>query len=256
MDDAEARAILREHGEDPPKRGQLGGEWRERAEAYRAGADELTAAGPLPDDAGAGQEAAAGEVEHKPRRVRQARPTLADRLRAGRSKGGTRRRPARAKHPRVSVAEVCGSAWYGLARVAANVDIALSRCLQLQSGVAGEILEDIAKDTFVDTLLQPVARGAEKGKKAAALLGPPMLTTAIRAAEGLPEPQRSIRLAFLVPLLEESLVMMARVTGDMSKRVTAKIEEEAPLREMAKAQVQLIFADLVPAAAEPSGAAA
>jgi len=42
----------------------------------------------------------------------------------------------------------------------------------------------------------------------------------------------------------------------MSERVTAKIEEEAPLREMAKAQVQLIFADLVPAAAEPSGAAA
>jgi len=256
MDDAEARAILREHGEDPPKRGQLGGEWRDRAEGYRAGG-EGTAADPLPlDDAGAGgQGAAAGEVEHKPRRVRQQRATLADRLRGGRKGSSAPRRP-RSKHPRVSVAEVCGSAWYGLARVAANVDVALSRCLQLQSGVAGEILEDIAKDTFVDTLLQPVARGAEKGKKAAALIGPPMLTTAIRAAEGLPEPQRSIRLAFLMPLLEESLVMMARVTGDMSERVTAKIEEEAPLREMAKAQVQLIFADLVPAAAEPSGAAA
>jgi len=253
MDDAEARAILREHGEDPPKRGQLGAEWRGRAEAYRADGDE-TAADLPPGQDGDGQEPPVGEVEHRPRRVRQARPTLADRLRGSKTKS-SRKRPAR--QPRVSVAEVCGSAWYGLARVAANVDVALSRCLQLQSGVAGEILEDVVKGTFADTLLQPVARGAEKGKKAAALLGPPMLTAAISAAQGLPEPQRSVRLAFLVPLLEESLVMMARVTGDLSERITVKLEEEAPLREMAKAQVELIFADLAPAAAaEPAGAAA
>jgi hypothetical protein len=89
MDDAEARAILREHGEEPPARGKLGADWTGRAETYREGAappgddydegvtadDFTTVAGDPPDPAPV--------AERKPRRVRAsaaARPSIRERF--------------------------------------------------------------------------------------------------------------------------------------------------------------------------------
>ena len=46
MDDAEARAILRQGGEQPPARGKLGADWMERAAELAASATGQNGAEP------------------------------------------------------------------------------------------------------------------------------------------------------------------------------------------------------------------
>lgn len=82
------------------------------------------------------------------------------------------------KPPRVSVEGLLGSAWRGMAKLAAPLP-PLHRTLRVQAPVAGLLLEDAVKDTFADTVLQPFARAAEAGKTASALLGPPLIVTAL-----------------------------------------------------------------------------
>src|SRR5215472_15464313 len=141
MDDAQARAILRDAGEDPPQRARLSAAWRARATelsngsspsgpATEAGQGFTAAEEPAtePEEGGAAEAAA---VEQRPRRVRQSRP---GRRWRGRSSAQERqRKKPRAALPRVSIDRLCEHVWSALGRMAAPVDPYVSRTLQFQA---------------------------------------------------------------------------------------------------------------------------
>jgi hypothetical protein len=254
MDDAEARAILREHGEEPPVRGRLNPDWISRAEALRADAPA-----PAPDyDGGVSDadfevteaaEPPAVLPERKPRKVRTgpARPSLRERFtKAASGKGKPKR-----KHPRLSLAPLIGEFWAVLGGMATRVDVPVGRCLQMQAPVAGLVLEDVVKGTIVDTALQPIARAEDKAKAVGALILPPVLVAAIEQAQTLPEQQRKNREAFLMPMLVQSLMMWERVAGDRIGEIIEREKAEAPMRERAEANARLIFDLTAPAEPEP-----
>jgi hypothetical protein len=96
----------------------------------------------------------------------------------------------------------------------------MSRCLQVQSPVAGMILEEIVAGTVADRMLQPVARAEEKAEKVLALVAPPILVLALEQSAMLPPEQAMMRQALLVPMLRESLRIWLQVAGP-------KVEEAA-----------------------------
>lgn len=275
MTDEEARAILRDHGEQPPARGKLAPPWHEAAEAIAAAA--VTGAADPPGGSGArtpdgdggtadatppldGETVPPADAERRPTRPR-ARPRSRGRgggaaqLRSrlwgdgGRSKA---RRPARPRRERMPVDKLCASIWRGAGKAAAYVSMPLSRTIDLQAPFAGVVLEDTVRDTFVDTLMQPVARSADKGRNLVGLFGPPMIVMALEAAKGLPEDQRNMRAAFLLPALEESLMVCHKIAGERAAQVAERAEEDEPLRQAVRMEIAMIFAG--PPSATPEGA--
>lgn len=245
MDDSEARAILREHGEEPPAKGKLGPQWRVRAEELRQGPDPF---GPVPADTYDGgvtaddftdvTEASAPPLpaERKPRKVRRAGPSTAGWFRkAGQGK-------AKKRHPRVPVDSLISSAWAAMGGLAMNVDPPLGRCLVMQARVAGLILEDLVRGTAVDRALQPVARAEEKAEKALALFAPPAIVAALEAAQNLPEPQRRAREAILIPLLRRSMVLWVKIAGDKIDQQLQRAAEEGPAQAKADELLAMIWA--------------
>lgn len=259
MNDDEARAILHEHGEEPPKRGRLAPAWRTRAEELRQGppaADSYDGAVTEADFGGVSEAAEPPTMvpERKPRRVKAARPSLRERITSAKGKPGAPKR----KHPRVSVDRLIGRAWDMMGGLAARVDVPLGRCLQMQAPVAGLIMEDMVKGTFADRALQPIARAEDKAEKGLALIGPPLIVTGLEMAQKLPDDQRKMREAILWPLLIESMVLWDRIAGDKADELVERVTREAPARERAEKLAALIFAQPpgTPAEAEPATAAA
>lgn len=269
MTDAEARAILREHGHEPPVKGKLSPEWRATAadilnvitEAGEPPADPE--AGNMPGDIpAAGEEEAeaaeplAGVVEMRPRRPRRPRSSLRDRFTSSSARPKrSRRKPARPIRERIPVTKLAGSVWKGGARLAAYVSVPVSRTLELEAGLAGQVLEDTVRGTFVDRFLQPLAHGQEKARGLSAIFAPPALVLAIEASQGLPDDKRQMRLAVLLPLLEQSLIVQAKVTGERASVLQEEAEEDQKYRDMAQAQIAMIFAPPPGAAAAAAAAA-
>lgn len=263
MDDAAARAILAEHGvQGVPSRGKLAPRWVSEAEALQADATSAGGGGEydggvtaadfppdeLPDTPAAPP--SSGVVERRPKRVRAGRPSLADRLKAGTTgKGrGKRRGPAR---PRVPVDRLIERGWEVLARLAVPVSPPIARTLELQSPVAGLILEDVVRGTAVDRALQPIARAEEKAEKVLALVAPPVIVGALQAAQGLPEDQRAMREALLVPMLRESLVLWIRIAGDKVEEKAARESEMGPVNAKVDELLASIFTAAQPPPAQP-----
>jgi len=86
--------------------------------------------------------------------------------------------PAKKKKPRVSTEDILGSLWRAGAKLAAPLP-PLQRTLRVQAPVAGLLLEDAVRGTAVDIVLQPFARLAGQGKAISAIVGPPVLVTAL-----------------------------------------------------------------------------
>jgi hypothetical protein len=135
--------------------------------------------------------------------------------RATPAKPTTRKR--KVSKPRVSVDNVISGFWRVLAQVAQPVNIPVARVLDMQAPVAGMLLEDLVKDTVVDRVLQPLARGAQGGELAFALLGPPLLVAAIQAK---PEMQ-----GVLVPMLKASMKTWIVVAGPKLAALEKQEEE-------------------------------
>jgi hypothetical protein len=93
-------------------------------------------------------------------------------------RGNSTGKQGKPKRKRIPVDDLISSAWGVLARLATPLP-PLQRTLRVQAPVAGILLEDAVKDTAADVLLQPVARFAQQGKTVTALLGPPVIVTAI-----------------------------------------------------------------------------
>lgn len=272
QDDAEVRAVLRENGVDVPSRGRI-------SAANLARYQEITGSGfgdggglpPDPDYDGGVTDAdfppdeiedtpAAVEPERKPRRVRQTRPAggLAARLRGGKTKPAAKGR--KPKHPRVPVDRLIEHLWGLLARISEPIAPATSKCLQLEADVAGVVLEDIVRGTVVDRALQPVARAEEKGKKAAALAGPPLIVLGLEMAQGLPPEQRAARQMILLPMLREALALQVEIVGERAAEIAERASSRAETDAEVQKRMELILAPLMAGQPEPepemAGAAA
>ena len=276
MTDEEARAILKDHGEQPPERGKLAAHWHEAADAMAAAA--ITgAADPGPADRSGAAEPGGDGADSTGDATRpldgetvgaERRPTRPERARRARARGRSRplqerlwgqrggpqgpRRPKRPRRDRMPVDKLCASFWRGAGKAAAYISMPLSRTIDLQAPFAGVVLEDTVRGTFVDTLLQPVARSADRGRNVVGLFGPPMIVMALEAAKGLPEDQRQMRAAFLLPMLEESLIVCHKIAGERAAEVAERAEEDAPLRQAVRMEIAMIFAG--PPSATPEGA--
>lgn len=238
----EMRTWLRDQGHEVPERGRLTADWKQLYDtahpAGPSGTDD-----PDWDLQETEDETLGGETEpdvpmqpERPprtarsgRRERRARP-IGERLRGKRdAKDARARAKPKTRHRRVSVDHLVGRAWEGLARFTAPVSLPVSRCLQVQSPVAGMILEEIIAGTMADRILQPVARAEEKAEKVLALVGPPVLVLALEQTALLPPEQAAMRQAIIVPMLKESLRIWLQVAGpkvEEAARREAKYQEE------------------------------
>ncbi len=222
----EMRAALRAAGEDVPERGRLNADMIARYDQIIAEAEadwDLTGEG---DDAVIDPDELEPSVPREPERpprtarsarsARRARP-VGERLFGKREPKAGKAKP---KHRRISVDHLVSRGWEAIARIAQPLSLPVSRCLQVQSPVAGMILEEIVAGTIVDRALQPIARAEEKAEKALALIAPPILVLAIEQSQTLPPQQMMVRQAFLMPMLKESLRVWLQVAGP-------KVEEAA-----------------------------
>lgn len=255
MDDAEARAILRQHDEDPPAKGRLSPEWRAKATHF---ADQDSGGDGYADGTGPGDFTEAAEppapglpAERKPRKVINRAPSLASRFR----KPSTGKPKAKKKHPRIPVTTFIETVWAGLGGIVMRVDAPLGRVLILEADAAGDILEDIVRDTAADRALQPVVRHYEQGRKAAALFGPPLVVAAIEMAQRLPQEQMEARMTLLEPMLVSSLMLWDEVSAEKAVQRLERRESERPRLEQAQDLARRIFATAEPVAEKEPAAA-
>lgn len=140
--------------------------------------------------------------------------------------GGHNRR----KPPRVSTENLLGAVWRGGAKLLTPLP-PLQRTLRMQAPVAGMLLDDVVKDTFIDPVLQPLARIAAQGKQVQALVGPPFFVTAImahmaqRAALDPPQNPHPVFMAIATEGLRTSLMAWMDVAGPMFE-IALKREQE------------------------------
>jgi hypothetical protein len=110
----------------------------------------------------------------------------------------------------------------------------VANVLAMQSPVAGKILEDVVKNTVVDTVLQPFARVGQAGQVGFALLGPPII---VGMACARPDAQ-----PILEPLLREALKSWLQVAGPkLIERAKEEAEFEKEYGQTITAMIQAIF---------------
>lgn len=137
-------------------------------------------------------------------------------------------------YPRVPVDKLISGGWGVLANFARPLP-ATSRLLRMQAPVAGIILEDTVKGTVVDKFLQPVARAEQKGKATFALIGPPMLVTAMQLQ---PDAQM-----ILLPILRESLLVWCEIAGPkMEEAMKRESEFESLHGQTVDDMIAMLFA--------------
>lgn len=255
------REWLRDQGYDVPTKGRIPGPMQH---AYDAAHGNGNGTGPdYPDgmddtafaDTGDGLDGELGDTgESTPRSTPRGPrgPRAAKRFFRGRAKPG-RRKP---RKPRVPVEDLIGAAWRLMASVARPVP-PLHRTLRVQAPVAGALLEDAVRDTVVDVFLQPFARLQNGGKALAALLGPPMIVTALsvhlqRAALS-GTPANALLLETGREALRESLMIWMDVAGPKFQQA---MEREAEFEEKYGKRVDDFIDWLMSPPPDPGDAAA
>ena len=160
--------------------------------------------------------------------------------------GGKPRDKARPRK-RVSIENIVSSGW-GLAAMALlrkPQSVPVARVLQMQAPVAGVIVDDLAKGTVIDRVLQPLARAGEKGETAFALIGPPVLVGAMTARPDL--------WPVLKPMLRMSLMSWAEISGPAMAAAERRAKKLAGSQDAADidAMIDALFAiDTVPSEQE------
>lgn len=233
---SDIRSWAREQGRDVPGRGNIPNDIREAYDAAHPGPngsgemprpdypdDEFeTLFVDPPEDAVFDESAMA---EEKPRRPKAAAGSSRPRSSSGTPAGKRfwqRGKPGGSKgakkKPRVSTEDLLGSVWRGLAKLATPLP-PLQRTLRIQAPVAGLLLEDAVRDTALDTVLQPFARLAGQGKVVSALIGPPVIVTALmvhvqqRAQMQPPQDPNPMVISVGTEALRSSLMTWMEVAG-------------------------------------------
>lgn len=174
---SEVRAWLKDNGYDPPVKGVIPAGLQSAYDAaHPSGNGTATMTADYPDD---DFESAFADAppdpedtgETPPKKPRASRGRGRSGWPFGRKLSGGK---GKKKKPRVSTEDLLGSVWRGMAKLAAPLP-PLQRTLRVQAPVAGLLMEDTVRDTAADVLLQPLARFAQQGKTASALLGPPVI---------------------------------------------------------------------------------
>ena len=255
-DAATIRRVLGENGIDVPERGNLSA--KHRAEYDRliggdagdsagepldqADTDDVTAVDDLPEPA------AAEVVPRRPTRQRAKGKPFMDRLRGPQTKPGTGKGKAtRAVKKRIRVDRLASRFWEVGGRIVSQVDVPLGRVLVWQSDSAGLMVEQMVAGTFVDKMLQPLARAEERAETGFALLAPGACVAALRMAEGLPDEQKAIRQAIILPILREALAINIQISGTLAEERIQRGIDLAPLYAQADQVLSMIFATPEPA---------
>jgi hypothetical protein len=125
-------------------------------------------------------------------------------------------REPRAEKRRVSIEDVVSMGWgFAAMAIARNpVNLPMARVLDMQAPVAGVIVNDLAKGTVLDKVLQPLARANVNGEKMMGLLGPPMIVGAITMK---PELYPVLR-----PALKMSIISWMTISEPAMKRAEKK----------------------------------
>jgi hypothetical protein len=164
--------------------------------------------------------------------------------------------------PRMSLEKFVTRGYSTLGRMVAPLSQPMSRCLQAQAAFAGVILEDIARGTLADRLLQPMARAEDKLDKGFALAAPPLIVLAIEQTQvavssgRIDQQQAMVRMAFLQPVLRESLRIGLEVSESYAGQMKARIEQDAKWDQQVDDLIGLIFGMPETATAEKEPAAA
>jgi Lsr2 len=236
--DSEIRAWADSRGLDVSSRGRVSQALREAYSAAHNGdagppaadypdgmsdADFDTAEAVTPDDGPDDDDM----TEAAPRPVatpKVSSPTIPARLRQPfrRGKPSGKKKTAPKAKPRVSTADLIGSAWRISAKIAQPLP-PMYRTLRLQSVIAGPLLDDAVKGTLADTVLQPLARLSRAGETASALLAPNLAIGAmawhLHQTEGQPNP---VVMQACQEMLRHGLMAMMRVGGDAFAQQLAK----------------------------------
>ena len=162
------------------------------------------------------------------------------------------RRPKMTKGRRVSAADTLSDAWGGFGALAIRGGHApLGRCLQFQAPVAGEMLDEAVKGTFVDrAVLQSVVKARGRFDLLGAVLGPPMIVMAIERNPA----QADVLIPILKSTIRSSLPLMVPAIKKVQQKEAAAAEAAAELFPDLPAGVDpvdeivaMMFADFMPA---------
>jgi hypothetical protein len=110
------------------------------------------------------------------------RKSMRDRLRLVKDKSESEPGKPRRARKRVSLETLGGLAWVGVSRVVAfagDTYLPVVKMMSFQAPVAGAVVEDLARGTVADRIMQPVARLTESGGAVGALIGAPVLTAVV-----------------------------------------------------------------------------
>lgn len=144
--------------------------------------------------------------------------------------------PAKRK-ARVSTAELVSQGWAGAASSVMRWDVPVGRVLMFQAPVAGDVMDEQIAGTFVDRLIQPLARNYDKFTAAGAMVGVPVCVAML---ERKPELQ-----PVLMPTLRSMIHPMLVAMAKGAKKVQRRQEEEAEaLAELAEFLPPELMAEL------------
>jgi hypothetical protein len=164
--------------------------------------------------------------------------------------------------PRIGLEKFVTRGYSTLGRMVAPLSQPMSRCLQAQAAMAGVIFEDMARGTMADRLLQPMARAEDRLDKGFALAAPPLIVLAIEQTQvavnagRIDQQQAMVRMAFLQPILRESLRIGLEVSESYADQMKARIEQDAKWDAQVDDLIGMIFEMPAAAEAEMAGAAA
>jgi hypothetical protein len=263
-DDAQIRAWAQDNGVPVSVKGRVAQATRDAYTAAHNGgetgpdypdgmtdADFETAAAIEPDLADFPDEVAPRPVGPKASSVSIPK-SLSGRLRRGKTSAGPKPKQRKPKQPRVSTADLIGSAWRIGAKLAQPIP-PMYRTLRLQSVIAGPLCDDAVKGTVVDPFLQPLARLSRAGETVSALVAPNvaigvMAWHAQHAAQQGQDPNPVIMQA-AAEMFRHGLMAMMRIGGDA---FAAQLAAEQADEERFGGSVETIMAWIMSEPADPA----
>ena len=191
-------------------------------------------------------------------RFRKRKPDITDE--AGPAPRTKERRPKAQTRPgrRVSAADTLGDVWSGIGSLAirSGNHAPLGRCLQFQAPVAGEMLDEAVRGSFIDKLvLQPVVKGRGRFDLLGAVMGPPLIVLAMernpaQADSLMPMLRASIRSS--LPLMVPAIKKVQEKEAKAAEAAAELFPDLAPGEDPVDAIIAMMFSDWTPQAPEPT----